>query len=523
MSLRQELQASKTADFSARLDTKDAGEVVVKVLAPDDPKPLFEATLPVSRAAATTDNTVCKNLCCAVRPVTTAALSKEQAAVYLMARSLLGRQQRLSGRLRLVRQKDATVVWQHDITLELNAFAVAAQRVSLPVDRMNPGQYAVEWMPDLDAKDGLVRTELEYTPMNLAQLRGMVKSPAARNVLAKFDCPVPRDTADLALLQARIDRLVDRLERQTVLKQNDITPGTLNAYREMMEVVSTLRTGKDYCSAQRGIFETAFFSPVDGSAQPFSLYVPADYDRNGKKTYQLIVHLHGSGSTHRRDGSMATDTGDAIVLSVFGRGRFYGYGPISADEVIRETREVMRRYRIDPNGVHLEGGSMGGFGCFLVATTYPDMWATAVPMCGGGINMALEQTIDLPMFVHHGLADNTVNVQHSTFSVAEMRRFGCPVQMYLYPGIGHEVGTEARKIARWDTLRNIRRDPEPHRVILSGPGIPALKKAYWLSIVRYADIHRHAPRGGGFRCPKPPGARHGQRLDAEGCPAVQVG
>ena len=72
-----------------------------------------------------------------------------------------------------------------------------------------------------------------------------------------------------------------------------------------------------------------------------------------------------------------------------------------------------------------------------------------------------------------------------------MEHYRHPVQLYLHPAVGHSVGGVAGKITNWETLKTIRRDPEPRTVVLTGD-IPAKKHAYWLSIVQYADPHKDA-------------------------------
>ena len=397
----------------------------------------------------------------------------------------------------MVRREDSELIWQRPVVLHLPSYALGAQRVDLPTGQMAPGRYVVLWQLDDAADAEMVRTNLEYSPMDLAQLASLLKPATVQDVLAKLNCPLPKDPADRALVRVRIDRLVERVQAELARKDATLTARIAASYRQILQVVDPLRSGKGYSSAQRGWFEAAFYSPVDGSAQPYALFVPKDYDSDPRKRYPLVVHLHGSGGSHTRDIGMTLDVTDAFILNVLGRGPTYGYREISADEVVREVHEVMSRYRIDPDAVHLRGHSLGGGGTFLVGSTYPDLFATARPLCGCSSGMPVEQMVNLPTFVHHGLADRGIDPVCSIAAVARMQQVGCPVQLYLYPGVGHNVGPAANKVARWDTFKDIRRDLQPRTVVLTG-GIPALKKAYWLTILRYNDVHEETSLGATF-------------------------
>lgn len=46
--------------------------------------------------------------------------------------------------------------------------------------------------------------------------------------------------------------------------------------------------------------------------------------------------------------------------------------------------EVVTRYRIDRDRIHVTGFSMGGYGAWDLALYSPRRFATVVPVCGGG-------------------------------------------------------------------------------------------------------------------------------------------
>ncbi len=63
-------------------------------------------------------------------------------------------------------------------------------------------------------------------------------------------------------------------------------------------VVISCSTGK--AEAQRlkpGPQDMSFFSKVDDTDQPYSLYIPDNFDET--RRYPLVVFLHGAWSNHR--------------------------------------------------------------------------------------------------------------------------------------------------------------------------------------------------------------------------------
>ena len=46
--------------------------------------------------------------------------------------------------------------------------------------------------------------------------------------------------------------------------------------------------------------------------------------------------------------------------------------------------KTLNNYRVDKDRVYITGLSMGGYGTWALATKRPDLFAAAVPICGGG-------------------------------------------------------------------------------------------------------------------------------------------
>ena len=123
-----------------------------------------------------------------------------------------------------------------------------------------------------------------------------------------------------------------------------------------------------------GSQEWAHLWKVDGTGQPFFIQVPEDY--SPRRSYPLDVFLHGASGSHLNLGE--TDV-PGIRLNVLARSSFGGYRGLAEVDVLEAIAYVRAHWNIDPDRIHLSGGSMGGGGTFTLAARRPDMFASRAP------------------------------------------------------------------------------------------------------------------------------------------------
>ncbi|CAG9465740.1 unnamed protein product [Pedinophyceae sp. YPF-701] len=79
---------------------------------------------------------------------------------------------------------------------------------------------------------------------------------------------------------------------------------------------------------------------------------------------------------------------------------------------------------VDERRVYLTGISMGGFGTFFQVSRAPELYAAAVPVCGGGragMGAAIA-TAGVPLWAWHGANDAVVPVSGSDAMIAEAKK-----------------------------------------------------------------------------------------------------
>ena len=486
------LKPSEARDVLCSMDLSKARTLTVTIESSGSRSP-FGATLPVVRKAARPDTISTDHLTCAVRPIRPLAFAPEEAKVYLLAWVSPEHTAKTAGRLVLASNWSGKDVWQVPVSMDLPAGGFGSALVTLPAELMKDGQYDIHWTPDGSAASHQAASTIEYAQLDVAGLSNLLSPPDVETVLGKMDCPVPADPRDRALLAVRIDRLAAKLAAPTKEQDVESLNQVLFGSRQLREVVQACRQQGHYVEGRRGWFEAAFYSTVDGSAQPYSLNVPRDYDKQADRRWPLVVGFHGGGGTH---GGEKGYTGNPEIAEYFsmvplGRGPRVGYSRLSALDILQTMQDIQAHYRIDSDAIYLFGNSMGGYGTFEIASHWPDLFAACRPVCGGGAWWPLEQMCNLPTVIHHGLLDVSVAPSNSRFAAARMQAAGCPVQIYLHPDFGHRVTPMSEKMSPWAKFRTIRRDTQPRSVVVNSD-LPVLRKAYWLSIPRAADVQQDA-------------------------------
>ncbi len=197
----------------------------------------------------------------------------------------------------------------------------------------------------------------------------------------------------------------------------------LQFFVEAAEMVQALDKGEDYLGHKRNSFWCAYYSQADGSGQPFVVHVPKDF--NPRKSYPLLVSLHGSGLRPAPDPTAPFEK-SYISVDPWGRGD-NGFAALG-DNDVREVIHYMRTwYPIDVNRIYLAGGSMGGYGTWAIASRHPDQFAAAAPVCGWASGLPLENLRNMPVFDQHGRQDWMVSIDQSQWAVDRLRQLDYPV------------------------------------------------------------------------------------------------
>ena len=99
---------------------------------------------------------------------------------------------------------------------------------------------------------------------------------------------------------------------------------------------------------------------------------------------------------------------------------------------------------VDSTRVYLCGISMGGYGTWDALQRWPEKFAAAIAICGGGDPAYAEAMKDVPVYIFHGLLDGVVMPARSIQMYNALKEAGNEKAVLLtYPDLGHGCWDEA--------------------------------------------------------------------------------
>ena len=223
----------------------------------------------------------------------------------------------------------------------------------------------------------------------------------------------------------------------------------------------------DAAAAAPDPFEARVYRDASGGELQYRLLKPEPYDATRK--YPLVVFLHGSGECGTDNlaqlkngvreflGSPEARAKYPCFYMVpqsppndsWGRAAFSGVTrPVLTDtsrRVLEVIEGLQKEFSIDATRLYIGGLSMGGFGTWDLISRYPDLFAAAFPICGGGAPARAPLVKDLPLWVFQGGADPVVPPKMAQDMVEAIKKAGGTPKYTEYPGVGHNSWTSAFK------------------------------------------------------------------------------
>jgi len=214
--------------------------------------------------------------------------------------------------------------------------------------------------------------------------------------------------------------------------------------------------------SQQSVFSYQKYTNGKGDTLNYRQLSP-DYDSLRK--YPLIIFLHGSGERGNDNESQlkwgvmnfASDQNmikyPAIVIAPQcpetmewanfskkknSREKLLQPEPTKPMELlIALIQQTIKKMPVDTNRIYITGLSMGGYGTYDAIERYPDLFAAAVPVCGGGDVSKAALIAHIPIWIFCGAEDAAVSPLYSLDMIEALTKAGAHPGFTQYPEVGH--------------------------------------------------------------------------------------
>ncbi len=225
-------------------------------------------------------------------------------------------------------------------------------------------------------------------------------------------------------------------------------------------LVDHLARGEDPFAQRRGVVARHYRLSATGEIMPYTLFLPAAYDR--VHALPLVVALHGQGGNERTlmergDGQIQqlAERHGFLVLCPLGYREDGGYGRLEPgmrdtrrEQVVRNSEldvvgaleRVLALYRVDSGRIYLMGHSMGGSGTWVLGSRHAERFAALAPVAAGGVRadeIDPERLRGVPVFAAHGARDATADPATSRRLVAHLQQAGGEATLFEDPEADH--------------------------------------------------------------------------------------
>jgi len=208
-------------------------------------------------------------------------------------------------------------------------------------------------------------------------------------------------------------------------------------------------------------FEARIYKSSDGGVLLYRIHIPKNIDVVGK--YPLIVFFHGAGE-RGADNKKQLSAGVRKLLNYSKKNnepvviiapqcpqsrqwvdtpwaRTAHVMPKEPSLPMKLTlellKDIMSRQQIDQGRIYVTGLSMGGYGTWDIIQRRPDLFAAAIPICGGGDGLAADKIKNIPIWAFHGDQDRAVPTVRSRDMIAAVRKAGGSPNYTEYKNVGH--------------------------------------------------------------------------------------
>lgn len=165
---------------------------------------------------------------------------------------------------------------------------------------------------------------------------------------------------------------------------------------------------------------------------------PDGYEQNGPSV-PLLLFLHGGdrSNTKHHPKKYAQKANLNFPFMVVAPQRSTGsWGSVDFDALLSE---VLQDYNVDRNRIYITGYSFGGYGTWSAITQYPDWFAAAAPIAGGGNERKICQAKDVAIRAYHGTSDRVTPYSGSKKLIETLKGCKATAELISMEGEDHWI------------------------------------------------------------------------------------
>ena len=237
-------------------------------------------------------------------------------------------------------------------------------------------------------------------------------------------------------------------------------------YRFILFVSALLMSGISSFAQKMDLFDKLIYIS-ERDTLPYRLLKPVNPQAFDK--FPLVIFLHGAGE-RGNDNEVQIKHITELFLDERNRGKYPCYvvapqcpkGKWWADftgkganatlsktpstpmkMVIGLIEDILKQFPIDESRIYVTGLSMGGYGTWDLIARYPEKFAAAVPICGGGDVKTASKIKHIPLWAFHGALDEIVTPSQSRRMIKALHDAGGLPGFTEYPDVGHNSWVHA--------------------------------------------------------------------------------
>jgi hypothetical protein len=202
------------------------------------------------------------------------------------------------------------------------------------------------------------------------------------------------------------------------------------------------------------LLEVQTFIGAKGDTLNYQLVKPLDYDPQMK--YPLVVCLPYGGGVEGAppaqfllEDSIRKKYPSFLFIPSCPSGSGWGGIPNypTIDTLVFDALNTLQKHfgAIDAKRLYVTGVSRGGYGSWHFICTRPDLFAAAIPICGGEDVSLAKKIVNVSVWAFHGEEDRNVPVKMSRDMIEAIKQAGGNPRYTEFPDAGHDI---------WDRVKD---------------------------------------------------------------------